>query len=443
VGSGRPAGRRSGRPAGARTVALRVIRRVTEHGAYSNLALAAELDRSDLPPADRRLAAELSYGTIRRLLVLDRAITASADRSVRAIDAESLALLRMGAYQLLFSRIPAHAAVSESVGLAGTRRRGFVNAVLRNVSSRPLTRSEGNGDDAVSARTGLAAWAVGELRRLLPAAEVEGAAAALASPADVCLRTNTCAVSSDRLERALRQAGHDPRPGKYLPEVLRISSAIPTALPGYPEGWFAVQDEASAMVTAAVAPTPGMRILDACAGPGGKAADLACRVRPGGRVVAGDVLPKRAALVRRTSERLGVSVVTVVQDARRPALSGGFDAALVDAPCSGLGAARRRPELLWRPDRSSLARLARLQVAILDGVADLVQPGGRLVYSVCTFPRAETDAAVRAFLARRPDFEPAAVAGPEGEAFSHRLWPHRHGTDAMFYAGFRRHAARG
>jgi 16S rRNA (cytosine967-C5)-methyltransferase len=115
---------------------------------------------------------------------------------------------------------------------------------------------------------------------------------------------------------------------------------------------------------------------------------------------------------------------------------GTFDAVLVDAPCSGLGAARRRPELLWRPRREDRAALARLQVAVLAGAATLVRPGGRLVYSVCTFPRAETDAAVRAFLAKCPGFEPAAIPGPEGRAATHRLWPHDHGTDAMFLAGF-------
>src|SRR5207237_8840399 len=125
------------------------------------------------------------------------------------------------------------------------------------------------------------------------------------------------------------------------------------------------------------------------------------------------------------------------QDARRPAVAGRtFDAVLVDAPCSGLGAARRRPELLWRPRQEDRAALARLQVAVLAGAAALVRPGGRLVYSVCTFPRAETDAAVRAFLARRLDFAPAALPGPDGTAETHRLWPHRHGTDAMFIAGF-------
>jgi 16S rRNA (cytosine967-C5)-methyltransferase len=424
-------------------VALRVIRRVTEQGAYSNLALAAELDRSGLSSADRRLAADLSYGTIRRLLILDRAISTAATRSVRSIDPEALALLRLGAFQLLHSRIPAHAAVSETVELGTPRRRGFVNAVLRALAARPPPSPEGVDDETVSARTGLASWAVAELGTLLPGDEVERAAAALASPADLCVRTNTCAVGREHLMEALRDAGHEPRPGTHHPDVLRIASATPVALPGYLDGWFAVQDEASAIVAAAIGPVPGMRILDACAGPGGKAADLACRVRPGGAVVAADVLPKRIALVRRTSERLRVGLLAVVQDARRPALRGPFDAVLVDAPCSGLGTARRRPELLWRPDRSSLARLARLQVAILVGVADLVRPGGRLVYSVCTFPRAETDAAVRAFLGRRPDFEPVKVAGPDGEASSHRLWPHRHGTDAMFYAGFRRRGTRG
>ncbi|HXF73566.1 MAG TPA: hypothetical protein VNO79_13290, partial [Actinomycetota bacterium] len=138
--------------------------------------------------------------------------------------------------------------------------------------------------------------------------------------------------------------------------------------------------------------------------------------------------------------RLGVRALVLAQDARRPALREGFDRALVDAPCSGIGAARRRPELLWRPRRQELAGLARLQVAIAAAVAGLLRPGGRLVYSVCTFPRAETDAACDALLRHRPDLEPAAVDGPDGPAPRVRLWPHRHGTDAMFVAAFRRRA---
>jgi 16S rRNA (cytosine967-C5)-methyltransferase len=441
-------GRRPRRPAadgseGPRGLALRVIRRVTEQGAYSNLALAGELGRAHLAPADRRLAADLAYGTIRRLLVLDRSVAAAAGRPVGAIDPESLALLRLGAYQLLCTRIPAHAAVGETVELAGRRPRGFVNAVLRAISANPPPAAKGGDDAAVSARTGLAPWAVAELRVLLPGEEVEDAAGALASAAPLCVRTNTCAVSTERLEQALRVAGHSPRRGLHHPDTLWISAATPAALPGYREGWFVVQDEASAIVASALPAAPGERVLDACAAPGGKAIALACGVGPGGMVVAADALPKRLSLVRKAAGRVGLPLLLVAQDARRTALRGPFDAVLVDAPCSGMGAARRRPELLWRPARADLARLARLQVAILLGVADLLVPGGRLVYSVCTFPRAETDAVVRAFLGKRSDFEPMAVDGPGGEGPTHRLWPHRHGTDAMFYAGFQRRRGRG
>jgi 16S rRNA (cytosine967-C5)-methyltransferase len=425
---------------GARAVALRVIRRVTEEHAYSSLALGAELRRSGLSDRDRGLAAELAYGTLRRMLWLDRAVDAVSTRPVGDIDPGPLAVLRLGAYQLLETRIPAHAAVSETVGLAEGRSRGFVNAVLRRLSVEPPEPPSGDGDDAISARTGLTPWAVAELRQVLPGGEVERAAAAMAARAPLSLRVHRCRTTPAHVEQRLRSAGHDPRRGLHHPDVFLLESGAgsPVGLPGFDEGWFVVQDEASALVAAALGVVPGERVLDACAGPGGKATDLACRAGPGALIVAADVNLRRTALVARTANRLGVGLHTLVQDARRPALRGGFDAVLVDAPCSGLGAARRRPELLWRPRREDLAGLARLQVAILMGAASLVRPGGRLVYSVCTVPRAETEAAVRAFLTKSADFAPSDVPGPDGLAPTHRLWPHRHGTDAMFYAGFRR-----
>lgn len=432
-------GRRGSTPKGesARTVALRVIRRVTEEGAYSNLALSAELSRSRLSARDRQLAAELAYGTLRRLLHLDRAIAQVSSRPLDKIDPLALALLRLGAYQLLFTRIPPHAAVSETVDLAGPEVRGFVNAVLRSIARNPPPPAEGTDDEAISDRTGLTPWAIAELRRVLPEDEVEAAAAALATPADLTLRTNRCRTEPERLEAAIRSVGMDVRRGSLHPDVLHVPSTPPALLPGYEDGWFAVQDEASAVVSAALEAAPGERVYEPCGGPGGKAAHLACLVGPNGLLVSADVRLGRARLVLRTARRLGVSAKVLAQDARRSALLGPFDAALVDAPCSGLGAARRRPELLWRPSSQDLARLARLQVAILVATADLVRPGGRLVYSVCTFPRAETDAVVRTFLSKRPDYEAMDVPGPDGPAPDHRLWPHRHGTDAMFYAGFR------
>jgi 16S rRNA (cytosine967-C5)-methyltransferase len=444
--SGRPARTRAraasqaGAGRSARALAVRVIGRVTDDGAYSNLTLAAELSASALEDRDRRFATDLAYGTLRNLPSLDRVLAELTTRPLGSLDPDVRAALRMGAYQLLHTRVPPHAAVGETVALVPMRARGLVNAILRRLAADASSDGAKAGSQPdPSDGAGLSAWAVEELRRLLPSDQVEAAASALATPAPLSLRVNRGRASPEALGAALTQAGVEATPGRHDPDVLLVTSAAPATLPGYAEGWFAVQDEASVLVGAAVRAEPGERILDASAGPGGKAAHLAWAVGPHGILVAGDASVARTNLVRRTAGRLGVRVHVLAQDARRPALAGrSFDAILVDAPCSGLGAARRRPELLWRVPKDRLSGLARLQVAMLLGVADLVRPGGRLVYSVCTFPRAETDAVVRAFLAKRPDFEPRRIPGPDGEATTHRLWPHLHGTDGMFFAGFTR-----
>jgi 16S rRNA (cytosine967-C5)-methyltransferase len=416
---------------------MRVIRRVTEEGAYSNLTLATELERSGLPDRERRLATELAYGTLRRLLALDWAIAQSSSRPLRRVTPRVMAFLRLGAYQLLFTRIPDHAAISETVDLAGARERGFVNGVLRALARDRPAWPEGSDDEAVSLRTGLAEWAVRELR-LLVGDDAEEAAAALGEQAQLTLRTNTCRTTAEELQEALRMAGHESERGTLHPASLLLEEASPQSLPGFAEGWFAVQDQASSFVAEALDPRPGERVLDACAGPGGKAAHLACLVQPGGVAVAADASPGRARLVAAQSARMGLRPLVLAQDATVPALMPVFDRVLVDAPCSGLGVSRRRPELLWRHGRDRLSGLARLQVAIASSAAALLKPGGLMVYSVCTFPRAETDAACDALLRHRPDLVPSPVRGPDGTAERIRLWPHRHGTDAMFVAGFRR-----
>jgi 16S rRNA (cytosine967-C5)-methyltransferase len=421
----------------ARTVAFAAIRRVTEQGGYSNLAIPAGLDRSGLDAQDRGFASELAYGTLRRLLTLDWVISRAASRSPGRMSAGALTAIRIGAYQLLFMRVPDHAAVSESVALASARERGFVNAVLRRIARQRPALPQGPGDEEVAIRTGMSAWAVGELRRLL-GADAEKAAAALATRAGLSLRANRCVRSVADLEQDLLAAGHHPRRGSVHPDTLLLEGGDPEGLPGFAQGWFAVQDQASAFVVGAVDPQRGERILDVCAGPGGKLAHMACLVGDEGLVVGGDIHPSRASVAAATVRRLHVRASVLAQDARAPAVRDGFDRVLVDAPCSGLGSARRRPELLWRAERTALSGLARLQVAIAAAAADQLRPGGKLVYSVCTFPRAETDAACDALLAQRPDLEPQPIEGPDGAAGRVRLWPHRHGSDAMFVAAFRR-----
>lgn len=421
----------------ARSVAFDVVRRVVDEGAYSNLALPRTLSRAGLPERDAALASELAYGTLRRRLKIDQALAPLLDRPLETAPKAARALLRLGAYQLLFTRIPAHAAVAETVTLAPPRQRGFVNAVLRRLSVEGARERPGSSDEDVAARTGLSAWAVHELRRLLGEA-AEEAARSLAEPARLTLRTNTCRSSVEDLERNLRAAGFDVERGDIHDASLLVRGGAPSRLPGFAEGWFAVQDQASSFVVRALGPRPGERVLDVCAGPGGKAGHIACLVAPGGRLVAADASAVRAVLVRRTLRRLGARGLVLAQDGRSPALRGPFDRVLVDAPCTGIGSARRRPELLWRARREELSELARLQVAITTASADLLRPGGRLVYSVCTFPRAETDAACDAILRHSPELEPEELDGPRGPATRIRLWPHEHGCDAMFVAGFRR-----
>ena len=422
----------------ARSVAVETVRRVTDEGAYSSRLLPALLERSRLDPRERALATELALGTLRHVPGLDRAIGLRASRPVARMSAGARAALRLGAYQLLFMRIPSHAAVSASVDLATPRERGFVNAILRRLAEDPPEPPSGGADEDVSVRTGLVPWAVHELRLLLGEEEAEVAAEAFGERGLLCLRANNCRTSVDALARGLRASGRACRPALLHPDCLLLDGGDPARLRGFAQGWFAVQDQASAFVTAALDPQPGDQVFDACSAPGGKAAHLACLVGETGTVLASDLRPERAALVRETVDRLGVGgrVRVLTQDARSPAIDAMFDRVLVDAPCSGIGSARRRPELLWRPRRVDLSPLARLQVQIASAASDRLRPGGRLVYSVCTFPRAETDAVCDALVRHRPDLEPVSMGGPDGPSTRIRLWPHRHGSDGMFVAAF-------
>jgi 16S rRNA (cytosine967-C5)-methyltransferase len=423
----------------ARAVAFAAVRRVVEEGGYSTIVVPNALARSSLDARDRAFAADLAYGTIRRLRSLDWAIEQRSTRPVARMSPIARDVLRLGAYQLLFTGAAPHAAVGETVSLAYPKERGFVNAILRKLASDPPGWPAGPGDADVAVRTGMQPWAVTELRRLV-GDETPEAAAAFAAHGRLCLRVNTRMTTVEALEAALTSAGRSVSRASLDPTCILVDGGDPATFPGFGDGWFAIQDQASAFVVRALDPQPGERILDACAAPGGKSHYAAGLVGEDGLVVAADLHPQRAGLIRRGAERLHVRVETLAQDAASPALRPPFDRVLVDAPCSGIGSARRRPELLWRPRKDVLSQLARLQVAIATASADLLRPGGRLVYSVCTFPRAETDAACDAILRHRPDLAPVAVEGPEGRAERVRVWPHRDGADGMFVAAFERQA---
>ncbi len=424
--------------ASARAVALDVISRVIDEGAYSNRVLPAALDRSGLDTRDRAFAMSLAYGTLRRRLPLDAAIAVAARRPLERITPLARQALRLGAYQLLDADVAPHAAVSATVDLVPGKERGFVNAVLRRLATEPPSPPVGEDTEAVSMRTGLQPWAVDELRALV-GEEADDAAAALARQARLTIRAVGGATAALMLHEEFVAAGVDAAIGEVDPACLTIGGGDPRLLPGFDAGRFAVQDQASAFVTRVLDAQSGDRAYDACAAPGGKTLHLAELVGPDGRVLGADRSASRVGLISASAERLRARAWLAVQDASAPAVrDDGFDRVLVDAPCSGIGSARRRPELLWRVPKRRLPELAARQLAIATAAADAVRPGGRLVYAVCTFTRSETDAVCDAFLRTRRDVRPVATDGPDGAQERHRLWPHRHGCDGMFVAAFER-----
>lgn len=423
----------------ARSVALQVVGRVIDDGAYSNRLLPVLLSRSGLDPRDRAFAMELAYGALRRRLHLDAVIAEAARRPIERItppDARNA--LRLGAYQLLAMDVPPHAAVSATVDLVDGRARGFVNAVLRRLATAPPAEPTGPGTDAIAERTGLSPWAVDELGRLL-GTEAEAAAAALARPGPLSLRVVGGPAQVPTVIEGLEIAGVSATPGAVHPACILVArGGDPRSLPGFDEGRWTVQDQASAFVGAVLDPRMGERVYDACAAPGGKSLHAAELVGSAGRVVAADVSARRIGLIATSAARLRLQPWLLVQDATAPAVQGPFDRVLVDAPCSGIGSARRRPELLWRVHKDRVSALAARQLAIVTAGADLLGPGRRLVYAVCTVTRAETDAVCDALLRSRPWLRPVTTEGPDGPAERHRLWPHRHGSDGMFVAAFDR-----
>jgi 16S rRNA (cytosine967-C5)-methyltransferase len=355
-----------------RKVALDALVRIEQDGAYANLALGAFLERSGLDGRDRGLVTELVYGVTR----MRRACDFLVDRYlVRDLDLPTRTLLRLGAYQLHVLGTPHHAAVSATVEVAPRKTKGLVNAVLRRVASEPVVWP----DDAT--RLSYPDWLVD---RLVDDLGADDAFAALA---------------------AMNEA----------PEVTERAD-------GY------VQDRASQWVAELVGAREGERVADVCAAPGGKATALA------GTVVASDLSIGRAGLVRDNARRVGATTLAVAADARTPPFRPGtFDRVLVDAPCSGLGVLRRRPDARWRVDAAAIDRLAQLQRAILDASVGLLRPGGVLVYSVCTLTAAETTGIDTWLAETHPELRALDVPGapwrPHGRGGL--LLPQAAGTDGM------------
>jgi 16S rRNA (cytosine967-C5)-methyltransferase len=440
-----------------------VLTRVEKDRSFAAAVLEAELGSAvQLDPRDRALATELVYGSLRVQPWLLERIARYATKGLARVDVHTRAHLVLGAYQLFFlSRVPPFAAVSEAVE-AVRRTRGapvaaFANAVLRKLSadaaeSRKAGESGSAPDlllDAIV--TSAAPWLREALERALGH---EGAAQFLAAGREappVTLRVEDASARDAWLAR-LRAEVPSARfeVGSVSPHAIVARGAgKPQALPGWSEGALSVQEEGSQVIALALGAQPGEAVLDACAGRGNKTSLLAHAVGERGAVDAADLHASK--LERLTSElaRVGVAprATYAVDWSVGPGdVSALYDRVLVDAPCSGVGTLRRRPELQTRRTAEDPRALAVLQQAIVARAADRVRPGGRLVYAVCSVLREESEDVVEALLAARPDLEPCPFeAGPlrtlAGDGSTLRLLPHVHGTDGYFVASFRRRAA--
>lgn len=445
--------------ASARDVALRVLERVARANAFASRELDAEIERARLPPLERALASEIVYGVLRQRARLDRALERFAPRGLARIDEAVRAALRAGAYQLLvLERVPSFAAVDETVGWVKRRRgakmAGLANALLRKLATdgeMPPTAFEVDPLEHLAQAESLPPWLARRVVTRLGADQALAFARAQNARAPVCLRANTRRTTAGALaERLTRDVeGVESHRGALTPEALHATGlGAPHHLAAYKEGLFAIQDEAAQLVAHLVAPSPGARVLDACAGVGTKSTHLAALMDDRGRVDAIDTNGAKLERCGEAARRLGLAIVNPARAELASWPGDGYDAVLLDAPCSGLGILRLHPEAKWRFDEAQIARLTAAQARLLEAAACRVRPGGALVYSVCTFTDEETDAVVAAFLRGHDDFAitrplagpvgRGAVAEPDGSV---RTWTHRHFVDT-FYAARLQRAAR-
>ena len=410
-----------------------------------------QIRQSALSRLDQGLFTELVFGAVRMQRSLDYVLSQFSSRPVEKIQPALRNILRLGVYQLLYlDRIPPSAAVNESVKLArafgheGTAR--FANGLLRQVlRGRDAIRYPSCEEDPVEylgLKYSFPGWIIELWMKWWGVEETEALCQALNEPPQMDIRVNTLKTSPEEVQRHLAERGVSVAPGRYLPEILQVQPAHAViADPWLQEGMYYVQDESSALAAHALRVESGQLVYDLCSAPGGKATHLAQLMADQGQILAIDVSPQRLALVEENAKRLGISIIrTQVGSAAEELHLPPAPRVLVDAPCSGLGTMRHRPDIRWRRKKEELRDLVSIQKKILSQAARCVAPGGRLLYSTCTRSRWENEEVAEWFLAEHRQF--AGEPFPEGfPGFAEKPWlrtlfPHRHLVDGFFLANF-------
>lgn len=436
-----------------RDAVLDALIAVDTRNAFAALALNVTLTRRRLDGAGRAYATEVVYGTLRWRGTIDWMISQCSRRPPDDLDPVVRNILRMAVYEIRFMRtVPGPIACHEAVALAKRRRQhgaaGFVNAVCRAIlhteetNGWPWPSLEADPAAALAVLTSHPPWLVARWIDRFGVDEARALCEANNMTPPLHVRTNTRQLQRDELAAALRADGADVAFGSLAPEALHVRGlGRPGDNAAFRAGAFTVQDEGAQLVAPALSPLPGQRIIDLCAAPGGKTTHIAELMRDQGELIAVDVHENKLGLVRDNARRLRLGIIEIVPGDGRtmPGRLAPADGVLLDAPCSGLGVLRRRPDLRWRPREAALRPLAEQQGELLKAAAALTRPGGIIVYSTCSIEPEETTAVVEAFLANDARFEPepppkACVVASVGGY----LFPHQHATDGFFIARLRR-----
>lgn len=424
-----------------REAAIRALLAWEKRGAWSDAYLDGLFRREKLPERERALAQRLCCGVIQNLTALDfylaPYVRGSLQSPVRAI-------LRCAVYQLAFlDRIPPSAAVDTAVemakSMANPAAARVVNAILRRLTSAPLPPLPQGGDaESLAVRYSHPLWLTQLWLDRLGEADCRRLLAADNEIPPTALRVNRLRGTAEEVSAALTEENAVFSPLPPLPDFFALKEGRAADLSVFRRGMVTVQDPAAALPVLCAEVKPGMRVLDACAAPGGKTFLLAQEMEDRGEILACDLHPNKLERLRTAAERLGIrSIRTQAADARKPAeeWKNAFDLVLADVPCSGMGVIRKKPEIRWKP-REELADLPGIQLAILRSLGDCVRPGGQLVYSTCTLLEAENEAVTAAFLAERGDFRAAPIhlPAPLGDIPEGRrtLWPFEYGTDGFY-----------
>lgn len=444
----------------ARVLAYQVLLHLEQKVSHPDRLIRTMLDRHPmLEDREKALLTELVYGVLRWQGKLDWHLDQLSTVKPGKISREVRILLRLGLYQILMlDRVPPHAAVNESVNLAKKTQpahvAGFVNAVLRGAIRRQggweWPSAERNPDEYLAVTTSHPKWAVQRFLRELGAAETEELLRANNTIAPLTLRVNPLKAGLDQTLQRLHDDTIRAEPSPYLPNAVRVTGIRQDVfrLEIHRLGWVQVQDEASQLVSLIVAPEPGEKVLDLCAGFGAKSTHLAELMGNRGEILAVDISAWKLEELQRNTERQGVEVVrTLAADLVELQTEevGSFDRVLLDAPCSGFGTLRRNPDIKWRRHPKDPWRFSSLQKTLLDHASQFVKKGGILVYATCSLFSEENDEVAKHFSDSHPGWiqEPAADYMPEScrsmtEGPFYKSWPHRHGTDGFFGARWRR-----